>query len=222
MDLKRKAGEKAAKYVEDGMIVGLGTGSTAYWAILKLGELVADGLNIKGIPTSKNTEELAQKLGIPMLKMSEVNKIDVAIDGADEATANFALIKGGGGALLREKMIASIAKQFIVVIDPSKYVERLGQFPLPVEIITFGWEITSSQISLLGCKPILRRGNQAPFVTDNGNYIVDCYFDSIVDRDGMNTALNSIPGVVENGLFVDMADVLIIGRENGDAEVLSF
>ncbi|UOQ84828.1 ribose-5-phosphate isomerase RpiA [Gracilibacillus salinarum] len=221
MDLKRKAGEKVAEYVEDGMIVGLGTGSTAYWATMKLGELVANGMKIKGVPTSKSTEELARKLGIPILEMSEVTQIDIAIDGADEATADFSLIKGGGGALLREKMIASIAKQFIVVIDPSKFVKRLGQFPLPVEIVKFGWELTSSQVSSLGCKPVLRQEDQVPFITDNENYIVDCYFDSIMDPTSMRTALNSIPGVVENGLFVDMADVIIIGRENGPAEVLS-
>ncbi|WP_141432718.1 ribose-5-phosphate isomerase RpiA [Bacillus sp. 03113] len=220
MDAKRVAGEKAIEYVIDGMLLGLGTGSTVYWSILKLGELVKKGLDIRGVPTSKSTEKLALELGIPLVNLSSINRLDLTIDGADEANPDFELIKGGGGALLREKMIASISERFIVVIDESKYVEQLGQFPLPVEIVQFGWEITCSQIRTLGCNPKLRMDHHAPFITDNGNYILDCYFEKIHDAVKLNKMLNMIPGVVENGLFVNMADTIVIGGKNGNIETL--
>jgi ribose 5-phosphate isomerase A len=215
MDRKKLAAEKAADYIEDGMILGLGTGSTVYWTIKKLGEQVKNGLNIKGVPTSKKTETLAIELGIPLLNLSEVNEVDLTIDGADEVNPNLDLIKGGGGALLREKMVASISRRFIVVVDDSKYVTTLGKFPLPVEVVPFGWEITSKKIGIFGCNPILRMDNHAPFITDNGNYILDCHFETIREAGELDRKLNMTPGVVENGLFVNMAEMVVVGGENG-------
>lgn len=215
MNTKQLAGEKAVEYVKDGMILGLGTGSTVYWSILKLGEMVKEGLDVKGVPTSSSTEKLAIELGIPLVTLSSINQIDLTIDGADEADSNFDLIKGGGGALLREKMVASISKQLIIVVDDSKLVSHLGQFPLSVEIVPFGWEMTLNQISKLGCKPTLRMDNGSRFISDNGNYILDCFFEKIHDAKEMNITLNTIPGVVENGLFVNMADTIVVGHKNG-------
>ncbi|MER2141204.1 MAG: ribose-5-phosphate isomerase RpiA, partial [Priestia megaterium] len=148
---KQAVGEKAAQFVEDGMIVGLGTGSTAYYTIVKLGERVKNGLHIKAVPTSQKTEELARKLGIPIVTLADVEYIDIAIDGADEVDSELSLIKGGGGALLREKMIAYAAKRFIVIADSKKIVKTLGAFPLPVEVIRFGWEMTAKHIRSAGC-----------------------------------------------------------------------
>ncbi|WP_079909794.1 ribose-5-phosphate isomerase RpiA [Paenibacillus sp. 32352] len=220
MNAKQLAGEKAVEYVKDGMLVGLGTGSTVYWFILKLGELVKHGLDIKGVPTSKSTEKLAIELGIPLVDLASVDQIDLTVDGADEANPNFELIKGGGGALLREKMVASVSKRLVIVMDETKFVTNLGRFPLPVEIVPFGWEMTCKQINSLGCKSALRMANNTPLITDNGNYIADCHFESIQDANKLNHTLNMIPGVVENGLFVQMADTLVIGRTDGHVDIL--
>ena len=220
MNVKQLAGEKAVEFVKDGMLLGLGTGSTVYWSILKLGELVEKGLDIKGVPTSKNTERLAIELGIPLVNLSSINQLDLTIDGADEANENFELIKGGGGALLREKMVASISKRFIIVVDESKLVTDLGQFPLPVEIVPFGWELTFKQIRKLGCEPVLRMESNVPFINDNGNYILDCNFEKIQDANELNNTLNMIPGVVENGLFVNMADTIVIGKRDDSVNTL--
>lgn len=219
MDAKKLAGEKAIEFIKNDMIVGLGTGSTVYWAILKIGELVKQGLRIKGVPTSIQTEQLANELGIPLVGLSSINQIDLTIDGADEANEEFELIKGGGGALLREKMVASISKRMVVVMDETKYVPNLGKFPLPVEITQFGWEMTRRQISALGCEPALRLKDNIPFITDNGNYILDCHFGEILDANKLNQTLNMIPGVVENGLFVNMADTMVIGNRNGHVDI---
>ncbi|GGG72771.1 ribose-5-phosphate isomerase RpiA [Paenibacillus radicis (ex Gao et al. 2016)] len=216
MDAKRLAGERAADYVEDGMAVGLGTGSTVYWTLMKLGERIKDGLHIKGIATSKATEKLAAELGIPLTDFAEVEQLDLAIDGADEFDARLQLIKGGGGALLREKLVAANAKRFIVVADDSKAVTNLGKFPLPVEVVQFGWEATRRQLEKLGCSTQLRMKEQAPFISDNGNYIIDCQFEAITDDAvKLNEQMNRIPGVVENGLFVNMADLVIVGGRDG-------
>jgi ribose 5-phosphate isomerase A len=219
MDAKKLAGEHAATYVEAGMIIGIGTGSTVYWTLKKLGELIDKGLEIKAVPTSKQTERLAVQLGIPLLPIAEVDELDLTIDGADEVNPQLDLIKGGGGALLREKMVASISKRLIIVVDESKYVQRLGRFPLPVEVVPFGWEISSRQIRNLGGIPTLRtKEHEAPFITDNGNYVLDCAFTEIKAPPDLNRALNQIPGVVENGLFTNMAERIIIGYENGSTE----
>lgn len=219
MDSKQLAGEKAVEYVEDGMLLGLGTGSTVYWTLLKLGELVKNGLNIRGVPTSKQTGQLATELGIPLVDIADIYEIDLTIDGADEVNPGLDLIKGGGGALLREKMIASISRRLVIVVDDTKCVPTLGKFPLPIEVVPFGWEITSRQIDKLGpCNPVLRKENNAPFVTDNGNYILDCQFEAIHEPEDLNRQLNRIPGVVENGLFVNLSDIVIIGGRNGVVE----
>jgi ribose 5-phosphate isomerase A len=216
MDAKRLAGEQAATYVEDGMLIGIGTGSTVYWTIIKLAELVQKGLRIRGVPTSKQTEILALKQGIPLISIAEADDLDLTIDGADEVNPQLDLIKGGGGALLREKMVASISRRLIIVVDESKYVPELGRFPLPVEVVPYGWEVSSRQIRKLGGIPNLRiREDSNPFVTDNGNFIMDCDFTAIETPIDLSIELNKIPGVVENGLFSNMADTVIIGCNNG-------
>lgn len=214
MDDKKVVGEKAVEYVKDGMVVGLGTGSTVFHTISKLGELVGKGLSIKGIPTSNQTEKLAIEVGIPLVTFNEIEQIDLAIDGADEVDDEFNLIKGGGGALLREKIIAKAAKSFIVIADSHKRVNKLGAFPLPVEVVPFGYEMTMKHIQDLGCSPKLRQSNGIPFLSDNGNYIFDCSFPLIEHPGELEKSLNLIPGVVENGLFVGMADkVITLNRE---------
>ncbi|MDQ0058696.1 ribose-5-phosphate isomerase RpiA [Paenibacillus harenae] len=218
MDGKKLAGEKAAEYVKNGMVVGLGTGSTVYWTIMKLGELVRGGLQIQGVPTSRRTEELATELGIPLLDLAEVDEIDLTIDGADEADADLNLIKGGGGALLREKLVASASRRLIIVADGSKWVPALGKFPLPVEVVPFGWELTRRQLGKLDCDPVLRLTDEAAYVTDNGNYILDCHFGVIQDAEQLSAALNQLPGVVENGLFVKMAERIVLGFTDGSVE----
>ena len=214
LDGKQRAGEKAVEYVQEGMYVGLGTGSTVYWSILKLGELVKNGLHVGCIATSKQTEALATKLGIPLVDISVCTQLDVTIDGADEVDECFNLIKGGGGALFREKMVASISRRLVVVVDASKCVKTLGKFALPVEVVQFGWNVTSQRVAELGCRPRLRMENEAPYITDNGNYIVDCAFDAITDPAALNRQLHQITGVVETGLFVGMADALVIGKQD--------
>jgi len=221
VDGKKLAGEKAVQYVKDGMIVGLGTGSTVFWTIKKLGELVNNGLNIRCVATSKNTEILAKEVGIPLITISEVNELDLTIDGADEVNHKFELIKGGGGALLREKMVASISRRLIIVVDESKRVHSLGKFPLPVEVVPFGFEVTSKQLRSLDCIPILRTEQNIPFLTDNGNYILDCHFSIIQEPVDLNRKLNMIPGVVENGLFINIAETVILGHKDGSIDILT-
>jgi ribose 5-phosphate isomerase A len=211
---KKEVGEKAVEYVKDGMIVGLGTGSTVYYFISKLGELVQQGLSIKGVPTSKQTEKLAIELNIPLVSFREIEQIDVAVDGADEVDQDLNLIKGGGGALLREKIIAKAAKTFVVVADSHKNVDTLGTFPLPIEVVPFGFEMTMKYIRELGGNPTLRQRRGSPYVTDNGNYIIDSNFHEISQPDILEKDLNLLPSVVDNGLFVGMADAVITIVDN--------
>lgn len=212
-DLKKKAvGESALDYVQDGMVVGLGSGSTVYWMLKKLGEYIQEGLDVKGVPSSLRTEGWAKEFGIPLVSLSEAPKLDLAIDGADEVDPDFNLTKGGGGSLLREKLVNDAANRLIIVVDESKMVQRLGAFPLPVEIVPFGWENTVKKISRLQCTPKLRMKDGEIFVTNNGNYIVDCAFISIADAKGLHSQLKLLLGVVETGLFIDMADTVIIGE----------
>lgn len=214
MNEKKLVGEKAVDFIKDGMIVGLGTGSTVYYTILKLGQLVKEGLSIQGVPTSVKTAEMAKRLGIPLVRINDIGQIDIAIDGADEVDNNLDLVKGGGGALLREKIIAKAAAKFIVVATPSKMVDTLG-YPLPVEIVPFGVELTKHSIKALGGEPRLRQFNGTPYLTDNGNYIFDSVFPNLTQAKKIETDLNLIPGVVENGLFIDMADLVIsLDRNN--------
>ncbi|PGL67799.1 ribose-5-phosphate isomerase RpiA [Bacillus sp. AFS055030] len=214
-------GEKAAEFVKDGMVVGLGTGSTVFYTIKKLGQLVREGLNIKGIPTSIKTEKLAKEEGIQLVNFRKIEQIDIAIDGADEINPNFELIKGGGGALLREKIIAKAAKTFIVVADPTKMVEKLGKFPLPIEVIPFGMEMTMKHIEAIGLSPKLRLNGATPYITDNGNYIFDCSIPNHIQAQILERDLNLIPGVVENGLFVGMTDFVITLNKDEKIEILS-
>ncbi|MEH7492773.1 ribose-5-phosphate isomerase RpiA [Neobacillus niacini] len=214
MNEKKQVGEKAVEYVKDGMVVGLGTGSTAYYFISKLGELVQQGLSIRGVPTSMQTEQLAKELGIPLVSFNEIEKIDVAVDGADEVDSELNLIKGGGGALLREKIIAASAKTFIIIADSHKNVDTLGAFPLPIEVVPYGFEMTIKHIQNLGGRTKLRQYQGNSFLTDNGNFILDTNFQEIKQPKELEKDLNLIPGVVENGLFVGMADAVITIMDN--------
>jgi ribose 5-phosphate isomerase A len=212
---KQAAGIRACDFVTDGMLVGLGTGSTVKHTIIELGRRIREeSLHIKGIPTSKQTEELALELQLPLLGWADFEQLDVTIDGADEFDSSFQLIKGGGGALTREKMVASVSKAMVVVADPSKDVATLGLFPLPVEILQFGWEMTLRQLQTITPGKVRLRGAEQPFITDNGNLILDCHFGpTISDPLKLETMIRSNPGVVECGLFNDMCDVVVIGSE---------
>ncbi|OES46403.1 ribose-5-phosphate isomerase RpiA [Domibacillus iocasae] len=216
---KQVAGEKAAEFVKDGMVVGLGTGSTVLYTIKKIGERVKDGLSITAVATSIQTEQLAKECGIPLVNLADIDVIDVAIDGADEVDAAFNLIKGGGGALLREKIIASSAQEFIIVADSSKMVKQLGRFPIPVEVEIFGYPLTGKKIQSIGGVPKLRMNEGKPFVTDNGNYIFDCDFAAISSPEKLELNLNLIPGIVENGLFIGLVDLLITVDQKQEAVI---
>ncbi|MDA2164537.1 ribose 5-phosphate isomerase A [[Bacillus thuringiensis] serovar konkukian] len=220
MNLKQLAGEYAAYFVKDGMKIGLGTGSTVYWTIEKLGERVKEGLSFQAVPTSKETEVLAQQLNIPLISLNDIQSLDLTIDGADEIDSNLQLIKGGGGALLREKIVASSSKELLIIADESKLVTHLGTFPLPVEIIPFSWKQTESKIQSLGCQTTLRLKNNETFITDNNNMIIDCIFPNhISNPTHLHTELKMITGVVETGLFINMTSKAIIGTENGIKEL---
>jgi ribose 5-phosphate isomerase A len=221
MNSKKLAADKAVSFVKDGMVVGLGTGSTAYWAIEGIGErILKEGLKLKAIATSTQSEKLAREFGIPIVSFAEIDEIDLTIDGADEADASKNLIKGGGGALLREKIVASNSKMLIIIVDQSKLVKTLGKFPLPVETTIFGWEKTYKKLQGLGCVPGLRQTQAKPFVTDNGNYIIDCQFDQIPDPADLQERINAITGVVDNGLFVGLASKIIAGYEDGNTQII--
>lgn len=212
---KKLAGEKAADRVESGQIVGLGTGSTAYYAIVRLSERIREGLDIRGIPTSEASAKLARDGNIPLIGFEDTTRIDVTIDGADEVDEAFNLIKGGGGALLREKIVAHATETQIIVADESKLKQTLGMFPLPVEVTPFGWQVTRSHIAEL-VDGVERRGTgDQPFITDNGNYILDCPFGVIENPAELERTLRSIPGVVECGLFVGLTHQVIIGKSDG-------
>jgi ribose 5-phosphate isomerase A len=220
-EFKREAANAAVeRYVESGMVVGLGTGSTATFAVRRIGELVASGelRNLRSVPTSAKTTALANELGIPLATLSEARP-RLTIDGADEFSPDLALIKGRGGALLREKIVASSSeKGMIVVADSTKTVDTLGAGPLPVEIDTFGWEVTLEALASLGCEPELRMDwtdPGRPFVTDGGHYTADCTFDAIPDPASLETEIKKIPGALECGLFVAIARAAIIAGENG-------
>jgi len=219
LDLEKQlAGRVAANLVEAGSIVGLGSGSTATCAIHCLGERVRQGLKIMGIPTSQKTQQLAQQLGIPLGTIEEHPQIDIDIDGADEIDPQLNLIKGGGGALLREKIIASASRRFVVVGDSSKQVGHLGKFPLPVEVIPFAESLISKRIAALGAQVSLR-GAANPYVTDEGHHILDCTFGEILDPAALSAKLRTIPGVVEHGLFIGMAEMALIGKDGKVMEI---
>ncbi len=222
MNPKQLAAEKAVSFLEDGMTIGLGTGSTAYWAIEKIGERVRnENWKIKAIATSIRSEEHARSLGIPIFDFNVIQSIDVTIDGADEVDPKLQLIKGGGGALLREKIVASNSKQMIVVADESKWVKILGKFPLPVEVVQFGWIRTFEKLQSLGCEANRRMHGKDPYLTDNGNFIIDCAFTEIKNPPVLHEAVNAITGVVDNGLFIHMASQLVLGFNNGETRIIS-
>ena len=214
--MKRLAAEKACEYIEDGMILGLGTGSTVKYALNKIGEMVNNGLKIKGIPTSIQTKKIAINKMIPLTTLEENPEIDLTIDGADEVDSELRLIKGGGGALTREKIISYYSKKVIIVTDETKVVKMLGiDFPLPVEVIKFGMDLTKKKLKEFGCNVELREIMNNPYITDNSNYILDCEFERIQDPEQLELDINNIPGVVENGLFIGLADEIIVGSKQG-------
>ena len=221
------AAKRACKYVESGMRVGLGTGSTAAWLVRCLGEMVRDeGLKIKGVPTSSRTAALARDVGIEVISLDEARWLDVTIDGADEFDDALHLIKGGGGALLQEKIVATASDQMVVIADIGKEVETLGAFPLPIEVIPFGWQTTKAlteelliSMDTLGRNATLRMNGDVPYVTDEGNHILDLHLQRIGNSRQLAMALNQIPGVVENGLFIDICDAVVLGYGDGRVEV---
>ncbi|MEL6664030.1 MAG: ribose-5-phosphate isomerase RpiA [Pseudomonadota bacterium] len=220
---KRNAANAAMEFVEDGMTLGLGTGSTAKYFVEMVAEEVADGLVVRCVPTSEQTRQLALSHGVPLVPIDQVDRIHLTVDGADEIDGAGNLIKGGGAALLREKIIASASDHMVVIADPSKQVERLGAFPLPVEVTPFGFTITAKQVFDALCasgvdrpKVKLRTADDGePLFTDGGNHILDCHCGRIPDVEATAARLSGVPGVVEHGLFIAMARTVIIGNEGG-------
>jgi ribose 5-phosphate isomerase A len=221
LDREKDAAAKASlRYVNDGDIVGLGTGSTAAFMVRALAEKVRAGLKIVGIPTSKRTGELAASLGIAVTTLDEYQDINVTIDGADEFDSQLRLIKGGGGALLREKIVASASRKLVIIADSSKQASKLGRFPLPVEVIPFAEKLVARKIVAMGAQVKLREyayGN--PFVTDEGHHILDCHFGEIDDPEKIGSELSFMPGIVEHGLFLNMASVVVVGKADGVVEL---
>ncbi len=221
------AAKRAVQFIESGMKVGLGTGSTAAWMVRCLAERIRDeGLKVVGVPTSTRTAELARQLGIPITSLDDAKWLDLTIDGADEFDVNLALIKGGGAALLQEKIVATASDQMIVIADAAKEVSQLGNFPLPVEIIPFGWQTTKALIEetlvsldVLNRDTSLRMNSDKPLITDEANYILDLHLKRIGNPRQLALVLNQIPGVVENGLFIDICDIVVIGHGDGRVTV---
>ena len=217
-DLKQQAGERAAEYVRDGMKVGLGTGSTVHYSLLALGRRVREeGLDIVGVPTSVRTEQTSREVGIPLGDLDELGRLDITIDGADEVDPHLNLIKGLGGALVREKIVAAHSRELIIMVDDSKMVDVLGtRSPLPVEVFKMGHRRLHTALADLGCAPALRLGDdEAPFISDNGNHIYDCRFQRIPRPHELEMAINNVIGVVENGLFLDMATTVVVASVAG-------
>jgi ribose 5-phosphate isomerase A len=221
---KRTAGIYATDFVKQDMTVGIGSGTTVYWLIQELGRRVKDGLRIKAVPTSLQTADLLKESGITVSDLDAVDYIPLTIDGADEIDPGGNLIKGGGGALLQEKIVAAASQELVIIADNSKLVGQLGRFPLPVEIIPFGYRQVQQKIIKSGLcrKATLRQTNDKIFISDHSHYILDCEFQKIEDASALNTALHLIPGVVETGLFIHMANKAIIGFEDGRVEVINF
>lgn len=224
---KSVAANRAAEYVEDGMQIGLGTGSTAAWLVKRLGERVRDeGLKFRGVPTSTRTAIQAREEGIEVITLDQAGWLDLTIDGADEFDSGLSLIKGGGGAHLQEKIVAKASDRMIVIADAAKNVATLGSFPLPVEVIPFGMKTTQKLIEealvamdVDGRATALRMDGDAPFVTDEGNHIIDLHLQRIGDARVLAVALNQVPGVVENGLFIEMCDLVIVGHADGHVDL---
>jgi ribose 5-phosphate isomerase A len=221
-EIKEQIGKEAAQLVQQDMIIGIGTGSTALYFINALAERIRGGLKCTGIPTSNESRLLAIQKGIELVELNDIAYIDLTIDGADEIDPQLNLIKGGGGALLQEKMVAAASKQVIIVADHNKLAAKLGDFPLPVEVVPYGWKQVKQHIeNIHEIKTELRKKDNQPFFTDHGHYILDCYFQQIFDLVELNIELHLIPGVVETGLFINMADMAIIGYPDGSFKKLS-
>jgi ribose 5-phosphate isomerase A len=218
-EAKKLVGQRAAEFVEDGMAVGLGTGTTSVQFIHALGERVRAGLKVNCVASSESSHKLAESLGIPVTTLPELPELDLYIDGADEVAPGLALIKGGGGALLREKIVASAAKKFIVVADSTKIVEHLGKFPLPVEVIQMAMPLVARKLREIGLNPVQRYKDGSVRITDEGNYILDCSCGEIADPDRLAAQIRSIVGVVEHGLFLKMATFALIAGEDGVREL---
>jgi len=220
-ELKKQAAGRAVDFVENGMVLGLGTGSTAKLAVARIAERLREGSlrDIVGVPTSEQTAEQARGLGIPLSMLDEHSRVDLAIDGADEVDPNLNLIKGRGGALLREKMVEKAAQRLVIVVDESKLVDGLGVLgPVPVEVVQFCWGYNAMRIKELGCEIVLRMAGDEPFVTDNKNYILDCHFEgALEDPRATARAIRELPGVIEHGLFLDMADTVVVAGQGGVA-----
>jgi len=220
-EIKQLVAKQAAQLVQNNMTVGIGSGTTIYWLIMELGKRMKKGLLFQAIPTSKKTAALAAQQNIPLAELNDVNGIDLTIDGADEIDPNLQMIKGGGGALLQEKMVAAASRELLILADHTKLVQRLGQFPLPIEVIPFGWKQVQREIrETYQVEPTLRMQDDQPFVSDHGHYILDCPFKQIENPDILTYELNGIPGVVENGLFINMADLALIGFPDGRTETM--
>jgi ribose 5-phosphate isomerase A len=223
-EMKKAAAIEALKFVKPGMNVGLGTGSTANHFIEALGQKVKEGLNVKGVPTSKASKELAEKHGIPLTNLDAQPHLDLTVDGTDEFDAEFRLIKGGGGALLFEKIVASSSRIMVVIADESKKVKALGKFPLPVEVMRFGtnataWKMERAfKILKVDAKMVLRVKDGKPFVTDGGHFIIDCTIGAIPEPERLDALLKSIPGVVETGLFIGICGIVLMGTPKGVKE----
>ncbi|HEY4148146.1 MAG TPA: ribose-5-phosphate isomerase RpiA [Chitinophagaceae bacterium] len=221
-DIKKHVGTVAVDIVEPGMVLGVGTGTTVYWFIIALAEKIKNGLDCKAVPTSTQTEALAKQHNIPLLALNDVERIALTIDGADEVTPGLQLIKGGGGALLQEKMVAAASERLVIIADNTKLVPHLGRFPLPVEVVRYGWKQVQRHIhQLYSIDAPLRIKNGSPVVTDHGHYILDCPFGRIHDAPALAVGLNTLPGVVDNGLFIRMATQALIGFPDGIIKTLS-
>lgn len=221
-EMKRVAGEYAVNLIEPGFVTGIGTGSTVYYFIHALAIRIKEGLNIKTTVTSQKSALLAKELGIPITDLNDIDTIDITIDGADEADNELQLIKGGGGALLQEKMVAAASRKLVIIADSTKIVNQLGVFPLPVEVIPYGWKQTQKHIASLSCNKIeLREKEGNPFITDHGHYILDCHFQKIENPSLLSRQLNAIPGIVENGLFINMASSIITSNPDGTIKIIT-
>jgi ribose 5-phosphate isomerase A len=229
-EAKRAAAAKAIEsFLQDGMTIGLGSGTTSRFFVRILGERVKDGLRVVGVPSSKSTGELAQEVGIPLADLNDVEQLDLTIDGADEIDPKGRMIKGGGANLLWEKIVASASRKMVAIVDESKKVQRLGRFPLPVEVIPFAWRSTERHLQNLFKKAgyadlriDVRGGTEKPLITDSGHYLLDCHLQAIPDPESLALNLNQIPGVVEHGLFIGIATDAAVGKADGTAETISF
>ena len=219
MNEKKIAADKSIEFIKNGMTLGLGSGSTVYFLVNKLAEFIKEGLKVKCVSTSKQTTELAVSLGIKIYSLDQIDRIDLTIDGADEVDEKLNGIKGGGGALLFEKIVASASKEVIWIIDSSKVVKKLGKFPLPVEVVPYGYNFLLNKFNALDFNPKLRVSEKDFYKTDSGNYIIDLNLNEIKDSVKLEKEIKLLPGVVEVGLFNNIADMVIIGRENS-AEII--